>query len=57
MLYLMHLKYIAYSIHRPMKLGTIFIEVLFYGTVLAPLTTFSLLQSSKKGFPISRKAP
>ena len=28
-----------------------------YGTVLAPLTTFSLLQIFKKGFPISRKAP
>ncbi len=35
----------------------LFIAYLFYGTVLAPLTTFSLLQSFKKGFPILRKAP
>jgi len=40
-----------------MKAMLNFIGVLFYGTVLAPLHTFSLLQSFKKGFPISRKAP
>ena len=34
-----------------------FTKFLLYGTVLAPLTTLSLLQSFKKGFPISRKAP
>ena len=32
----------------PMKLGIIFIGVLFYGTVLAPLSTFLLLQNFKR---------
>ena len=41
----------------PMKMVPSFIGVLFYDTVLAPLFIFSLLQSFKKGFPISRKAP
>ena len=40
-----------------MKLGTAFIGVLFYGTVLAPLYTVLFLRNFKKGLPDFSESP